>query len=394
MSDRKKTLTDKTTRRAMLGNLATIGLSVPLLESIAVGQKPKTTTQKINPLFQQMTDAAQTLLNLLNAELQRKAMFALTDEERFNWHYIPTLVDSLPKTVAQTLHKRNGVCIKEMTLEQRLAAHALLRSALSTQGYLKATAIMHLEDVLRGLEITNGRNVQEVTAIRDPELYFFSFFGKPSKDEAWGWRVEGHHLSLHFTLMGNHLLVPAPVFMGSNPAIVKHGTHTGARIFPAEEYLARDLLKTFNAEQMALAVIAKEAPSDIVTKNNRKADLATPTGISFTKMNSGQRELLMKLMQEYTGNFHSDVANQQLKQIQTEGFEKIHFAWAGSNELGKAHYYRLQGTKLLIEYDNSQNEANHVHLVYRNLENDFGLDMLRQHYEKSTHHNEKSANHK
>jgi hypothetical protein len=386
MSDKKESAPNNVSRRTMLGSLASLGLSLPLLEAAARGQKRQPDGQRINLALQSMVEAAQKLLNLLGSSLQSKALFPMDSDERFNWHYIPTLVSSLPNATQMNLHKRSGVSIKEMTLEQRLAAHALLRSALSTQGYLKATAIMHLEDVLREIEITLGRNVKEATAIRDPELYFFSIFGSPSKDLAWGWRVEGHHLSLHFSLIGNSLIVPLPAFMGSNPAVVAHGTHAGSRIFTAEEHLARELLMSFDTRQSSLAVIATTAPNEIATKNNRKADLGTPKGLAVAKMTSAQRELLMKLVQEYAGNFSSALADVEMNKIRTDGIERIHFAWAGSNELGKAHYYRIHSPKLLIEYDNSQNNANHIHLVYRNLENDFGVDMLRQHYEKSAHH--------
>jgi hypothetical protein len=374
------------TRREMLGSLSAIGLSLPAFASIADKPKSQAVGQKMNTSLQVMLDAAQTFLNLLSADLQRKAIFPMNSEECFNWHYIPTRVESLPNAAQLNLHKRSGVCVKEMTLEQRLAAHTLLRSALSAQGYLKATAIMHLEDVLREIEITLGRNVKEATAIRDPELYFFTIFGTPSKDAPWGWRVEGHHLSLHFALLGNRLIAPVPAFMGSNPAIVKHGTHAGSRIFVAEEFLARELLKSFDAQQTTQAIIATTAPNEIITKNDRKADLGAPTGLAVAKMTGAQRDLLMRLIQEYTGNFSGDLAEAQFNRIKAEGIEKIHFAWAGTNESGKAHYYRIHSTKLLIEYDNSQNDANHIHTVFRIPENDFGTDMLRQHYEKSEHH--------
>jgi hypothetical protein len=386
MSEKKESAANRTSRRKMLGSLAALGLSLPLLEFTAPGQKRQLGGPRINPGLQKMVEAAQRLLNLLGTALQSKALFPMSSDERFNWHYIPTFVGSLPNAAQMNLHKRSGVSLKEMTLEQRLAAHALLRSALSTQGYLKTTAIMHLEDVLREIEITLGRNVKEATAIRDPELYFFSFFGSPSQDLAWGWRVEGHHLSLHFCLIGNRLIAPMPAFMGSNPAVVAHGTHAGSRIFTAEEHLARELVMSFDARQSSQAIIAATAPNEIITKNDRKANMGTPSGLAVAKMTGAQRDLLMKLVQEYVGNFSPALMDTELNKIKTDGIERIHFAWAGSNEPGKAHYYRLHSPKLLIEYDNSQNNANHIHTVYRHLENDFGVDMLRQHYEKSAHH--------
>jgi hypothetical protein len=386
MCDHKESAPIDTSRRKLLGSLATLGLGLPVLASISFGQKRLIGEQRIAGDFQNMVDAAQKFLNALGTTLQSKAVMPINTEEQFNWHYIPTYVGALPNADKLNLHKRSGVCIKEMSLEQRLAAHALLRSVLSTQGYLKATAIMHLEDVLREIEITLGRNVTEATAIRDPELYFFAFFGSPSKDAPWGWRVEGHHLSLHFSLIGNRLIAPVPTFMGSNPAVVRHGTHTGSRIFNAEEFLARELFMSFDTRQLAQALIATIAPNEIITKNTRKAEMGTPVGLTVAKMTGAQRDLLMRLIQEYTGNFSSTLAETEFNKIKADGIEKIHFVWAGSNELGKAHYYRIHSAKLLIEYDNSQNDANHIHTVYRHLENDFGVDMLRQHYEKSGHH--------
>lgn len=386
MCDHKESAPIDSSRRKLLGSLAAIGLSLPVLAYTTPGQKRQAAAPLITGEFQHMVDAAQNFLNALGTPLQSKALLPTDSEERFNWHYIPTYVASLPNANQLNLHKRTGVTFKEMNLDQRKAAHTLLRSALSTQGYLKATAIMHLEDVLRGIEIHSGRNATEATAIRDPELYFFAFFGTPSKDAAWGWRVEGHHLSLHFSLIGNRLLAPVPAFMGSNPAVVAHGTHAGSRIFNAEEFLARELFMSFDAQQSAKALIATTAPNEIITKNNRKAELGTPVGLAAAKMTGTQRDLLMRLVQEYAGNFSSALAETELKKIKADGLEKIHFVWAGSNELGKAHYYRIHSARLLIEYDNSQNNANHIHMVYRHLDNDFGVDMLRQHYEKSAHH--------
>lgn len=386
MCDHKESATINTSRRKMLGSLAALGIGLPVLASTGLGQKRLLGEQRMAGDFQPIVTAAQNFLNTLDNPLQSKAVLPLSSEEQFNWHYIPTHVASLPNADKLNLHKRSGVSIKEMSLDQRLAAHTLLRSVLSTQGYLKATAIMHLEDVLREIEITLGRNKIEATAIRDPELYFFLFFGSPSKDDAWGWRVEGHHLSLHFSMVGNRLIAPVPAFMGSNPAVVRHGSHAGSRVFNAEEFMGRELFMSFDARQSAQALLPGVAPNEIITKNSRKAEMGTPVGLPVAKMTGTQRELLMRLIQEYTGNFSMTLADTEFNKIKADGIDKIHFLWAGTTEVGKAHYYRIHSPKLLIEYDNSQNDANHIHTVYRNLENDFGVDMLRQHYEKSAHH--------
>jgi hypothetical protein len=384
MCDHQKDSVKPLTRRKILKGLATVGLSLPLFEANLFSQRLRGGPQKINPDLQNMLDAAERFLNLLNADLQRKAIFPLNSDERFRWHYIPTAISSLPAAVRQNGHDRKGLSIQEMNGEQRLAAHSLLRSALSTQGYLKASSIMYLEEVLREIESTLD-NAPFLSA-RNPELYFFAIFGTPGKGAPWGWRVEGHHLSLHFSWVSNALVIAAPAFMGTNPAIVRHGTHAGSRVLAAEEDLAREFLRNLNPQQTSQVMIATTAPADVITKNDRKANPGTPVGIAASRLNGVQRALLMRLIGEYVGNFSPALAGIQLEKIERVGIDKVHFAWAGSVERGKPHYYRIHSPKLLIEYDNTQNNANHIHTVCRDLENDFGGDALRQHYEKGGHH--------
>jgi hypothetical protein len=384
MCDHQEKLIKQINRRNILKGLATLGLSLPLFEANVFSQKARTVAQKTNPALQNMLDAAQAFLNLLNADLQQKAMFPFNSDERFRWHYIPTAVSSLPAAVRQNGHERKGLSIQEMNGEQRLAAHTLLRSALSTQGYLKATSIMHLEDVLREVEstLTNA----PFLSVRNPELYFFTVFGTPKKDAPWGWRVEGHHLSLHFSWISNELVIAAPAFMGTNPAIVRHGTHAGSRILAAEEDLAREFLQSLNPQQTSQVMIQTTAPQDVITKNDRKANPGAPVGLAASRLNGTQRGLLMRLMGEYVSNLNPALAQMQLEKIERVGIDKTHFAWAGSTERGKPHYYRIHSPRLLVEYDNTQNNANHIHTVCRDLENDFGEDALRQHYAKGGHH--------
>lgn len=384
MCDHQENPVQSLTRREALSRLTTAAVSLPLLDAKAFSQKPRAGAPKTHPSLQSMLDAAEQFLNLLNGDLQRKAVFSFSSDERFIWHYIPTAISSLPPAVRQNAHDRKGLSIQEMNGEQRLAAHTLLRSALSTQGYLKATSIMYLEEVLR--EIESALDNAPFLSARNPELYFFAFFGTPKKDAPWGWRVEGHHLSLHFSWVSNDLVIATPAFMGSNPAIVTHGRHAGSRILAAEEELAREFLRSLTAQQTSQAVIETTAPQDVITKNNRKANPGAPVGLGAAHLNGLQRALLMRLLGEYVSNFNPALAQLQLEKIERVGVEKIHFAWAGSTERGKPHYYRLHSPKLLIEYDNTQNNANHIHTVCRDLENDFGGDALRQHYEKGGHH--------
>jgi hypothetical protein len=245
---------------------------------------------------------------------------------------------------------------------------------------------MIMEEVLRDAELALGQDSKVVSLVRDPELYFFTVFGKPSNDTAWGWRVEGHHLSLNFSSVTAELVATTPMFLGSNPAVVMHGTHAGLSLLAAEAGIARELLNSFNPQQSAQAIIAAAAPDDIITGHSRKASLETMAGLSASRMSGEQRALMIRLVQEYAANLHPELANAQLDRIKTSEVERMHFAWAGSLEPGKPHYYRIHSPKLLVEYDNTQNNANHIHAVYRDLANDFGEDMLRQHYEQTGHH--------
>ena len=254
--------------------------------------------------------------------------------------------------------------------------------ALSTQGYLKATHIMQLEQILGELEqaMATGRFQ------RDPELYWFMLFGTPSREKPWGWRVEGHHLSLSFSAVTPELIATTPAFMGSNPAEVRRGAHAGLRILGAEEDLARALLASFDDSRRSRAIIETTAPQDIVTANRRDVTLRDPVGLPASAMTETQRGMLWQLVAEYVQNVQRDIANRQLEKIKHAGIDKLHFAWAGSLERGKGHYYRIHGPTSLIEYDNTQNNANHIHSVWRDLQDDFGGDLLRKHYEASEHH--------
>ncbi|MFN2493645.1 MAG: DUF3500 domain-containing protein [Pyrinomonadaceae bacterium] len=385
MSARKRHQGERLTRREALGGLISLAAGVPLLNSLASGQSQPSRRKLINPAVQNMVGAASEFLNALTPQLRDRAVIPFEAwEERSNWHFFPTKNVSIKDDVGLLWHERKGLSLKEMTKEQRVAAHALLRSALSTQGYLKATGIMQLEDILRETEIALGGS--PYVPLRDPELYFVTVFGRPALDAPWGWRVEGHHLSVNFSSVTRGLYALTPTFMGARPAVVAHGKHVGASILSAESEIARELLKSLDRQQLAQGIVEASAPQEIVTGNNRKVSLGAPVGIPVSLMRGDQRALLMRLVEEYVNNWRSDFAGGELERIRRAGVERLHFAWAGSSDFGKPHYYRIHGPKLLIEYDNTQNNANHIHTVYRDLENDFGVDMLRRHYEKSKHH--------
>lgn len=308
-----------------------------------------------------MSDAAKAFLASLNPEQRAKATFQFSDEERLNWHYIPRV--------------RKGLPLRDMTAEQKQLAHALLSAGLSQRGYIKASTIMSLDEILRVLE--NGKGPQ-----RDPEGYFFSVFGDPSENGTWGYRIEGHHVSQNFTVT-NGKVQGAPSFFGSNPEEVKDGPRKGLRILAREDDLARTLLQSLNPEQKKLAIVNKDAPKDILTEASRKAALnGQPSGIPASKLTSQQREALQNLLDEYCNNMPEQIAQTREDQIK-KAANNLFFAWAGGEERGQGHYYRIQAPTFLVELDDTQDHANHIHSVWRDFEGDFGLDLLKEHYQTS-----------
>src|SRR5260221_4630938 len=312
-----------------------------------------------------MAMGATGFLASLDAEQKAKATFDFKGDERSNWHYIP-------KT-------RKGLTIKEMTADQRALAHALLASGLSQQGYGKATNIMSLEPILHDLE-----GAARVFP-RDPELYHFFVFGKPGARETWGWRVEGHHVSVNFTIVKGDFIAGTPSFFGTNPAEVRQGARSGLRVLAGEEDLGRQMVKSLNDEQRKSAIIQTTAPKEILTEAKRKVQPLEAAGIPGSKLTREQSDLLLNLIKEYVFRIRRDLANDDLKKIEKAGVEKIYFAWAGGLERGEGHYYRVQGPTFLLEYDNTQNNNNHIHAVWRDFESDFGEDLLLKHYQEVEH---------
>jgi len=305
----------------------------------------------------ELADAAIAFLSVLEPEQSRRTVFPVNDAERGNWHFVPK--------------ERNGLKLKEMTPLQRERAMALLRAGLSERGHAQAQAIMGLEKILFEIE---GRDH------RDAGLYTFSVFGTPSANGVWGWRVEGHHLSVNFTLVGSQHVSTTPSFFGSNPAEIRTGPQKGQRALGELEDLGRSLLLALDPVQRSVALFSAEAPRDIITGNQRRITLEKPEGLPAARMNPTQRGQLEQLVRAYVFRHREDVATEDLRKISEAGWDQVHFAWAGGPARGEAHYYRVQGPTFLIEYDNVQNSANHVHAVWRDPEADFGRDVLREHY--------------
>lgn len=314
-----------------------------------------------------MADIAGVFLASLTPEQKAKATFDFGSEERENWHFIP--------------RERKGLAMKEMTPQQRLLAHSLLNTGLSFRGSAKAVTIMSLEEVLYQIEGADESKRVATREKRDPEKYYVSIFGSPTNQGFWGWRVEGHHLALNFTLKDGQLIRSSPAFMGTNPGEIRDGALRGLRVLGKEEELGRELVKSLDEAQIKKAIVADAAPKEMLTAAERKVNPLKPSGLHESEMNKAQKALLHRIILEYTERLRPELAAETLAEIEKSG--GIHFGWAGGKERGEPHYYRVQGKSFLIEYDNTQNDANHVHSVFRSFDGDFGRDILGEHLKQS-----------
>jgi hypothetical protein len=327
--------------------------------ALSIVLAPVVLSAAVNGVAGQMVDRAHHFLSALDADRQARARFAFDDAERFNWHFIP--------------RERKGLPYKALAPGERRLADRLIGSALSDSGIARAFGIMSLDQVLYERERRD---------IRDPDRYFLTVFGEPSAEGPWGWRLEGHHLSLNVTLDGGQVVSTSPAFMGANPAIVSDGPQRGLEVLPEEQTLGRRLLHLFDDEQRAEVLIDARAPRDIITGNSRRPEPGRPAGLAAADMSDAQTDELMELIRVYADRMRLELAKAELRKITEAGVGRIHFAWAGGSEPGQPHYYRIQGPTFLIEYDNTQNDANHIHSVWRDLTGaDFGEDVLAEHYE-------------
>ena len=314
----------------------------------------------------QMVAAANRFLEALTAQQRALATFGLDDAERTRFNFIPT--ETFP---------RKGMQLREMSEPQRRLAHELLKAGLSEYGYFTYTQIMGLEDILKVLE-------QPARFERDKEKYFVSVFGTPAEKGAWGWRFEGHHISLHYTMLDGRSIA-SPTFAGTNPAEVRDGPEKGKRILGKQEDAGRALLMALDAPQRATATISAVAPNEIVTTNQLDIKPLSPDGIRASAMTPAQRAALLQVLDAFVSLMAPELAADRMARITAAGIENITFAWAGPAERGQKHYYRVQGPTFLIEFDNTQNNANHIHLVWRDFKGDWGRDLLAEHYRTSQH---------
>ena len=321
-----------------------------------------------------MTEMAGRFLSSLSSDQKAVAQYDFDAKQRTLWHFVPD------KNFKDTYgFGRPGLNYKGMNAEQQRLAEALLSTGLSNAGFLKAMTVMSLEEVLRIKENdTAGR--------RDPDKYYFSIYGNPATEGTWGWRAEGHHLSLHYTFRGGKLIAATPTFFGANPHKVLEGPRQGLRTLAGEEDLARSLVKSLEPKQRKKALVAAKAPRDILTSADTRAKLENqPPGLAASAMNADQYKMLLALVDEYADNMPEQVASQRRKAMRDTPRDKVFFAWAGGIEQGLGDYYRVQAPAFLVEYDNTQNENNHSHSVWRDYEGDFGRDVLAMHYQQFAH---------
>jgi hypothetical protein len=305
-------------------------------------------------------------VNSLTDAQKSKAVFRFGEMNRYEWHYVPP-----------TMLGRTGLAIKDMENSQKEKVYSLLQAFLSKEGYDRTKNIMDFEYLLKELQPDNPNRI--------PENYFISIYGTPAIESVWGFKFTGHHITLNFTIVKDKLSF-APVLFGVYPANVQDGPKKGTRLLKEEEDLGFELVNSLDQSQKEKALIQLEAFSDILTTNAMQVGPLKPDGILARDMTTAQKVLLNKLIVTYLLPMPPLIAQNRMKKITAEDIDAIRFAWAGGTQPGKAHYYRVQGKSFLIEFDNTQNNANHIHEVWRDFNGDFGEDLLREHYHNSPHH--------
>jgi Protein of unknown function (DUF3500) len=315
----------------------------------------------------QITAAVRGWLDGLD-DLQRdRATFPFETSERFVWAYTPG--------------QREGLAIRDMRPDQRAAAHTIVSASLSARTAGEVAAIMSLETVLGELERSGGRGG---AGRRDPERYWFGVFGEPGPAAPWSWRVGGHHVVVHVTVVDDRVVGATPSFLGANPAVVPSGPRAGERLLPGEEALARDLLADLSPVERAAAVVDDRAPADILTGTGRIADVRlVPVGVRHADLGTPRQAAMERLIRHYVDRIRQEVADAAWERLVAADLGDVTFAWAGPDVPGKGHYYAIRGPRFVFEYDNTQNGANHIHAVWRDLENDWGEDQLAEHLAKA-----------
>jgi hypothetical protein len=347
--------------RFTLTKATAIGFSVLAGALGAVAVSPGSGSAHGSGADEAAATAANAFLHSLPAPLRKTASFPLDSPERTRWYFVP--------------RDRVGVSLLDLDDRQSEALGPLLATALSPEGLLEARGVLKHENILRRVETEAGVDANR----RDPGRYYTSIFGKPRADAAWSWRFEGHHLSLNVTQVPGAPPMVGPLFIGANPARVLTGPQTGFRLLAAEEDLGRELIRRLPEERRRLATIRDTAFAEIVTGNDPKVRPLQLEGLAAADMSADEQQQLRGLIELYLGRLAPESARDAQARLDRAGFGRVRFAWAGGIETGQKHYYRVHGPTLLLEYDNTQNDANHIHTVYRDLDHDFGGDVLRKH---------------
>lgn len=357
-------------------NLLTIIASFTLLCSACIQKSGQLSQEKANdlPTSQLISDqtahdmvaAANALLEGLPPNLKKVAQHPFNDEEREKWDFFP-------------LPTRDGARLTDMSKTAQELTFNLLKTGLSEEGYETVRSIMQLEEVL--LEMEN-RTLEE--DIRHPTKYYLSIFGTPSTEEAWGWKYEGHHVSLNYTSLSGALSV-TPAFLGTNPAEVPIGKDKGKRVLGEYEDAGRAFLLSLTEEQQQQAIVSDEAYLEVLTGRESVAKIDKFEGLSFNDMTVVQQEQFIGLIKQLINILKPTIVEQKWQEMEAQGLDNFYFTWTGGTQLGEKHYYRIHGPKTIIEYDNAQNDGNHAHYVWRDTENDFGRDFLKEHHLKHKH---------
>ena len=318
-------------------------------------------SSKNKSTIKKMQDAASSFYDNLDAKARNKALFHYLDGERIFWYYPPL--------------NRHGLPLKDMTKKLKSLVFTLLETGLSSDAFNQTLQIINHELILKELEIRE--NIK--TFVRDPERYYFTIFGNPKSKDPWGWRFEGHHVSIHFSIWSDKIISVTPLFLGVNPAEVKDGDSKGLRILKKREDLAFELVNSMSKDQHHIATIYENTPKDIITYNSSRVTVPVVEGISWDELKIGQQKLLKLLIAEYVNQVNPNLVKSKLEYLESNTLKSVKFGWAGGINLGEAYYYRIHGGNLFIELDNYQSGANHVHSVWRDVENDFAQDVLRKH---------------
>lgn len=312
----------------------------------------------VDPSAVKMMNAANALLSELNADQKKVCRFSFEDPERLNWHFIP--------------RERKGLAFRDLEGDAFKAGRSLLSAGLSGGGYEQVLKVMSLEEILYVLE---GGEEAKRRERRHPHKYHISIFGTPDKKAKWGWRVEGHHLSLNYVIENSQFVSSTPEFVGANPGKIDAGPQRLLRVLGEREDLGREILKACTDEQKKVAWISKKAPGEIRTPGKQQPMVGKPEGIAFSKLTESQQKTMRKLLANYLMVTPPEIMKKRLAAIEKAGIDKVHFAWWGGSELNEPHHYRIQGPTFIVEYNNVQNDANHVHSIWRNVAGDFGVPL-------------------